>query len=42
MLRHPWPQDIITELVSETNPWGILTKSNFELATLVLHDTTLL
>ena len=40
--RHPWPEDIIANLVSFTNMEGTTTNSDLELATLVLHEATLL
>ena len=40
--RHPWPPDIITYLVLSTNLEGNITNSDLELATFILHKTTLL
>ena len=40
--RHPWPLDIITDLILSTNLKGNLTNSNLELAAIVLHEDTLL
>ena len=34
--QHPWPPEIITSLVSLTNPHGTITNSNLELSALVL------
>ena len=42
MWIHPWPADIITDLVSSTNREGEITNSDLELAALVLHEATLL
>ena len=42
MWRHPWPPDIIADLVSSTNREGTITNSDLELAALVLHEATLL
>ena len=42
MWNHPWPADIITDLVSSTNREGEITNSDLELAALVLHEATLL
>ena len=39
---HPWPAEVTTELVSSTNPHGIITNSYLDLATLVLQEATLL
>ena len=39
---HPWPAEIISELVSSTNREGTITNSNLELAALLLHEFTLL
>ena len=38
----PWTQDIVTSLVSSTNPQGTITNFNLELAALVLQEATLL
>ena len=40
--RLPWPPDILTSLVSSTNPQGTITKYDLELAALVLQEATLL
>ena len=40
--RYPWPEDIISDLVSSTNRERAITNSDLELAALVLHDATLL
>ena len=40
--RHPWPADIISGLVSPTNPHGTITNSDLELAVLILQKATLL
>ena len=40
--RHPWPPYIISNLVSSTDPEGKITNSDLELATFVLHETTIL
>ena len=40
--RHPWPADIIYDLVSSTNREGTITNSDLELSALVLHEATLL
>ena len=40
--RHPWPADIIANLVSSTNREGTITNSDLELSALVLHEATLL
>ena len=40
--RHPWPADIIANLVSSTIREGTITNSDLELAALVLHQATLL
>ena len=40
--RHPWPSDIISDLVSSTNREETINISNLELAVLVLHKFTLL
>ena len=42
MWRHPWPVDIITNLVSSKTREGIITNSNLELAAIVFHKATLL
>ena len=42
MWRHPWPFNIIKALISDRNPEGTLTKSDLELAALVLHKYSLL
>ena len=34
--RHPWPSDIIADLVSSTNPQGTITNSDLELSALIL------
>ena len=39
---HPWPTDIIADLVSSTNREGTITNLDLELAALVLHEATLL
>ena len=39
---HPWPEDIITNLVYLTNREGTITNSDLELAVLVIHESTLL
>ena len=39
---HPFPADIISDLVSSTNRGRTITNSGLELATLVLHKATLL
>ena len=39
---HPWPPDIIAELVSPINPKGTIKNSDLKLAALVLHEATLL
>ena len=38
--RHPWPADIISDLVSSTNREGKITNLDLELAALVLHEAT--
>ena len=38
--RYSWPSYIIADLVLESNPGGMLTNSNLEIATLVLHEDT--
>ena len=40
--HHPWPEDIIADLVSSKNREGTITNSNLELAALVLHEATLI
>ena len=40
--HHPCMEEIITNLVSETNRDGKITNSNLELAALVLHEATVL
>ena len=40
--RHPWPVDIISDLISSTNREGTITNSDLELAALVLHEATLI
>ena len=40
--RHPWPADIITYLVSLTNPQGTITNSDLQLSITVLQEATLL
>ena len=40
--RHPWPPNIIADLVLSTNPEGKITNSNLKISTLVLHEATLL
>ena len=40
--RLPWPPDIVANLVSSTNPQGMITNSDIELAALVLQEATLL
>ena len=40
--RHPWPTDIITDLVTSTNHQGTITNSDLELAALVIQEATLL
>ena len=40
--RHPWTEDIITNLVYSTIGEGTITNSELELAALVLHEATLL
>ena len=42
MWGHPWPPDIIADLVSSTNREGTITNPDLELAALVLHEATLL
>ena len=42
MWRHPCPPDIIKALISDRNSEGTLTNSDLKLATLVLHEATLL
>ena len=37
-----WPPDIVTSLVSSTNPYGTISNSDLELAALVLQEATLL
>ena len=39
--RHPWPADIIADLVSSMNSEGTIKNSDLEFATLVLHEATL-
>ena len=39
---HPWPPDIITNLVLATNPERQLTNSNLNLIALILHEETIL
>ena len=39
--RHPWPVDIVADLVSSTNREGTITNSDLELAALILHEDTL-
>ena len=40
--RHPWPLDIIADMVSSTNPQGTITSSYLELAALILQEANLL
>ena len=40
--RLPWPPDIVTSLISLTNPQGTNTNSDLELAALILQEATLL
>ena len=40
--RHPWLPDTITALLPEKNPRGTIINSGLELATIILHKTTLL
>ena len=40
--RHPWPPDIIKEIISDRNPYGTLRNSDLKLNALVLHEATLL
>ena len=40
--RHPWSLDVISELVFSTNLKGTITNSNLKLASLVLHEATIL
>ena len=40
--RHPWPAEIIYDLVSSTNREGTIKNSDLELVALVLHKATLL
>ena len=40
--RHPWPEDIIANLVSSKKREGVITNSDLELATLVLRKANLL
>ena len=40
--QHPWTPDIITSLVSLTNPHGTIANSDLKLAALVLQEATLL
>ena len=40
--RLPWSPDIVSNLVSSTNPQGTITNSDLELAALVLQEATLL
>ena len=40
--QHPWPSEIIANLISSTNREGTITNSDLELAALVLHEATLL
>ena len=42
MWHHPWPPEIITALVSDTNLEGDLTNFNPKLADLILHKATFL
>ena len=42
MWHHPWLKDIIAYLVSVTNPGRTLTKSNLDLAALILNEDTFL
>ena len=42
VLRQPWPLYIISDLVLATNLKGQITNSDIELATLALHEATLL
>ena len=35
--RHPWPAEIIADLVSSTNREGTIANSDVELAALILH-----
>ena len=42
MRRHPWPPDIIVELVANTNTVGALANSNLNITAFVLHEATLL
>ena len=42
MCRHPWPLEVIGDLVSVTKPGGKLTGSDLELAALVLHEANFL
>ena len=39
--RDPWPPDITTALISDTNPKGTQTKYELDIAALVLHKATL-
>ncbi len=39
--RLQWPRDITAAVVSESNPTGTLTKSDLEMAAVVLHLSTL-
>ena len=40
--RHPWPSDIIADLISSTDMEGEITNSDLELDALILHEATLL
>ena len=42
MWHHPWLTDIIAYLVSVTNPGRTLTKSNLDLAALILNEDNFL
>ena len=42
MWHHPCLPDIIATLVSDTNPGGALTKSDLDLAALIIHEAILL
>ena len=42
MWHHPWPVDIIADLISSMNREGTITNFDLELASLLLHEATLL
>ena len=42
MWHHPWPEDIISNLVSSKNREGAIANSDLDLAVLIIHKATLL